>query len=80
MADDEYVMCWIKGTATAKVDLPDWGMKAGDSHTSNSVEVSKFKDGKAIEHWSFVDPAEMMKMMGSMNPGAMTMPADTTKM
>ena len=29
----------------------------------NSVDVSKFKDGKATEHWIFVDPKEMMKMM-----------------
>src|SRR5687768_16137873 len=29
LADDEYVMCWMKGSATAKVDIPEWGMKAG---------------------------------------------------
>jgi predicted ester cyclase len=68
LADDEYVMCWVKGTATAKVDLPDWGMKAGQTHTGNSIEVSKFKDGKVVEHWSFMDPAEMMAMMGGTPP------------
>ncbi len=77
LADDEYVMCWLKGTATAKVDLPDWGMKAGESHGGNSVEVSKFKDGKVVEHWSYVNPTEMMEMM--MKASTMA-PGDTTKM
>ena len=66
LADDEYVMCWMKGTATAKVDIPEWGMKAGDSHTGEAIEVSKYKDGKAIEHWSFTSAAEMMQMMEAM--------------
>jgi predicted SnoaL-like aldol condensation-catalyzing enzyme len=68
VADDEYVMCWVKGGGTAKVDLPEWGMKAGESHTGNSVEVSKFKDGKVTDHWSFVDANEMMQMMTPQPP------------
>jgi hypothetical protein len=28
-----------------------------------SIEVAKFKDGKAVEHWSFMDMQDMMKMM-----------------
>ena len=69
LADDEYVMSWVKGGGTAKVDLPAWGMKAGQSHSSNSVEVSRFKDGKVVEHWSFVDAVEMMQMMsGAQQP------------
>lgn len=70
VADDEYVMCWVKGGGTAKVDMPEWGMKAGESHTGNSVEVSKFKDGKVTEHWSFVDANEMMQMMSGEKPAA----------
>ena len=68
LADDEYVMSWIKGSGTAKADIPEWGMKAGETHTGNSVEVSKFKDGKVVEHWSFMDVNEMMKMMSGMQP------------
>jgi predicted SnoaL-like aldol condensation-catalyzing enzyme len=79
LADDEYVMCWVKGSATAKIDLPEWNMKAGDTHTASSIEVSKFKDGKVVEHWSFMDVVDMSKMMAAMNPNAMPMPADTTK-
>ena len=70
LADDEYVMCWVKGSGTAKVDLPEWGMKAGQSHTGTSIEVSKFKDGKVVEHWSYVDANEMMQMMSGTQPPA----------
>lgn len=70
LADDEYVMTWVKGSATAKEDIPEWGMKAGQSHTSNSVEVSKFIEGKVVEHWSFVDANEMMQMMSGGQPPA----------
>lgn len=70
LADDEYVMCWVKGSATAKVDIPDFGMKAGESHTGESVEVSRFKDGKCVEHWTFMSTADMMKMMSNMMPPA----------
>lgn len=64
LADDEYVMSWVKGSGTAKMDLPEWGMKAGQTHTGNSVEVSKFRDGKVVEHWTFMNAGEMMQMMG----------------
>lgn len=68
LADDEYVMSWLKGSGTAKVDLPEWGMKAGQTHTGESVEVSKFKDGKVVEHWTFMNAAEMMAMMSGTPP------------
>ncbi|HMI79882.1 MAG TPA: ester cyclase [Ferruginibacter sp.] len=67
LADDEYVMSWLHFTGTLKVDQPGMG-KAGDKYDMKAVELAKFKDGKAIEHWSFVEPAEMMKMMGGMQP------------
>ena len=72
LADDEYVMCWVKGSATAKVDIPDWGMKAGQSHTGESIEVSKFKDGKCTDHWTFMSSNEMMEMMKTMQGGPPT--------
>jgi hypothetical protein len=40
----------------------------------NSIELVKFKDGKAIEHWSFMETRDMMKMMAP-PPAAM----DTAK-
>lgn len=68
LADDEYVMSWMKETATAKMDMPEWGMKAGQTSTYSAIEVSRFKDGKSVEHWSFLDMHEMMKMMSGGAP------------
>ena len=74
LADDEYVMSWLRFRGT--VAMEQMGMKKGDSLNMNSMEVAKFnKDGKVIEHWTFVDPAEMAAMMNKM----MSQPAgDTT--
>lgn len=66
MADDEYVFNWSKVTGTMN----------GQKTTMTSVEVSKYKDGKAVEHWIFMDPLEMAKMM---QPQAMP-PGDTMMM
>jgi predicted ester cyclase len=72
LADDDYVMSWMKETSTMKVDF--MGMKAGSTNTFDAIEVSKFKDGKSIEHWGFISWGDMMKMMPP--PPA---PVDTTK-
>jgi predicted SnoaL-like aldol condensation-catalyzing enzyme len=39
-ADDDYVMTWSKVTG----------------RNMTTVDISKFKDGKAVEHWIYVDP------------------------
>ena len=66
MADDEYVMTWQRYAGVLKTD--QMGMKAGEKYNMTALEVSKFKDGKAIEHWTFLESAEMMKMIASMPP------------
>ena len=53
LADDEYVFTWATMTGTMN----------GKAVTMSSVDVSKFKDGKAVEHWVYMDPKEMMQMM-----------------
>lgn len=55
LADDEYVYTWGKMTGTMN----------GKTVTMSSVDVSKFKDGKAVEHWVYMDPKELMEMMPS---------------
>ncbi len=75
LADDEYVMTWQKYSGTLVTD--QMGMKAGDKFSMSAIEVSKFKDGKATEHWSFMQPADMMKMMPP--PTAPKMQTDTAK-
>jgi predicted SnoaL-like aldol condensation-catalyzing enzyme len=76
-ADDEYVMAWLRWTGTLNVPMD--GMPAGPFDMSG-IEVVRFKDGKAVEHWAFMDPAEMMKMMGNMQPPPSTAtPTSTDK-
>jgi predicted SnoaL-like aldol condensation-catalyzing enzyme len=58
VADDEYVFTWGKVTGTM----------GGKTQTMQSVDISKFKDGKAVEHWVFMDPKEVAQMMQSMPP------------
>lgn len=60
VADDEYVFSWMRFTGTS--DGTMGGMPAGP-YDMNAIEVIKFKDGKAIEHWTFMQPTDMMKMM-----------------
>ena len=75
LADDEYVMSWCRYTGTVKMA---WmGLKPGDKIDMKAIEVSKYKDGKAVEHWSFMQPNDMMKMMGTPPP---PMPMHTDSM
>ena len=75
LADDDYAMAWQRYTGTYKKD--GQGHKAGDKYDMKAIEVAKFKDGKATEHWTMMEPGEVMKMMGNMQQPKM--PADTTK-
>lgn len=64
LADDDYVMSWIRQSWTAKMDDPMMGMKAGDHGTMESIEVTKYNgDGKVTDHWGFMSLNDMMKMM-----------------
>jgi predicted ester cyclase len=61
--DGDYNIALIRMTGTTA--KPMMGMPAGTKLDMKSVEVVKVKDGKAIEHWGYMDPKDMMKMMGS---------------
>ena len=60
LADDEYVFSWLRFTGTSGGTMP--GMPAGP-YNMTAIEVIRFKDGKAVEHWGFMEPREMMKFM-----------------
>jgi predicted SnoaL-like aldol condensation-catalyzing enzyme len=64
LADDDYVFSWLRftGTSSGTMDMP-----AGP-YNMTAIEVVRFKDGKAVEHWSFMEPREMMKMMAQQPP------------
>jgi predicted SnoaL-like aldol condensation-catalyzing enzyme len=59
LADDDYVFSWMRWTGTSKgvAGMPD------GPYDMHAMGISKFKDGKITEHWTYVDPMEMMKMM-----------------
>lgn len=68
MADDDYSMSWYKMTGTSDGTM---GMPAGP-FSMNSIDVVRYKDGKAVEHWSFGEIREMMQMMGGTTAPAAT--------
>ncbi|HXB92198.1 MAG TPA: ester cyclase [Puia sp.] len=75
LADDEYVMSWMHFEGNYKT--AGMGHKAGDKFDMKSIEMARFKDGKAVEHWTMMDPNDLMKMMASTQP-QMATPADST--
>ncbi|MFI5153810.1 MAG: ester cyclase [Chitinophagales bacterium] len=75
LADDDYVMSWKHFNGSFKKS--GMGYKAGDKMDVKAIEVGKFKDGKMVEHWTMMEPADVMKMMPA-SPSAPTS-ADSTK-
>lgn len=62
-ANNDYIftLSTFKGTCTDA----SMGMPAGTKMNQKTVDVVKVnKDGKMTEHWGFVDPKDMMSMMG----------------
>lgn len=75
-ANDDYTFQWIRYTGTSKT--ADMGMPPGTKFDMNSVEVLKWKDGKATDHWGFMQPNDVMKMMQQPQQGGMENKMDTT--
>jgi predicted ester cyclase len=66
LADSDYVFQWVRMTGTAA--SADMGVPVGQKFSVATINVSKFKGGKATEHWEFMQPADMMKMMAAPQP------------
>ncbi|MEP6927678.1 MAG: ester cyclase [Ginsengibacter sp.] len=64
VADGDYVYTWVTYTGSSNGTM---GMPKGP-YKMSLIELSKFKDGKAIEHWSFMDSQDMAKMMPPPQP------------
>jgi predicted ester cyclase len=74
-ADDDYVVDWVRYTGTNPT--PMMGMPAGP-YDIKGMEVSRFSNGKAVEHWFFYDNQMVMGWMkGMQGMGANMM--DSTK-
>lgn len=67
LADNDYVFAMMRWTGTSNGQM---GMPKGP-YDMKAMEVVKFKDGLAVEHWSYMQPADVMKMMGAMAPPKM---------
>src|ERR1700730_836417 len=72
LADDDYVFSLMRFTGTSNGAM---GMPKGP-YDMKAIQVVRFKDGKGVEHWEYMETAEMMKMMGQMNKKSS---ADSTK-
>jgi predicted ester cyclase len=75
-ADDEYVVDWVRYTGNNPTAM--MGMPAGP-YDIKGMEVTRFSNGKAVEHWFFDDSqmvAEWMKGMQGMGNNM----SDSTKM
>ena len=59
LADDDYVFSLMRWTGTSNGQM---GMPKGP-YDMKAIEVVRFKDGKGVEHWSYMQPADVMKMM-----------------
>jgi predicted ester cyclase len=68
-ANGDYVFSLTRFTGTNVV--PSMGAPAGTHFDMPFVHLVKFKDGKVSEHWEYMTMADMMKMMGGSNMGAM---------
>ena len=75
VGDNEYVFSLMRVTGTSNGAM---GMPKGP-YDMHQIQVVRFKDGMAVEHWEYEQPVEMMKMMGQMKPMDNKMSADTTK-
>ncbi len=71
LGNESHVFQWLRFTGTSDGKM---GMPAGP-YDFTEIELVRFQDGKAVEHWALVEPRVMMKMMPM--PG---MPADTSKL
>ncbi len=72
-ANDDYVMSWYRFSGTSDGSM---GMPKGP-YDFPAIEMVKFnKDSKAIEHWEYMEPRVMMKMMP---PPQMENKTDSTK-
>ena len=59
-ADKDYVSSWITFTGTNSTAMP--GLPAGPYDWS-TIELTRYKDGKLIEHWGFMEIQSVIKMM-----------------
>jgi len=58
LGDDDYVFTWMRFTGTSDGTIMHVG-----PYNMTGMQVVRCEDGKIVEHWEFMEPREMMKMM-----------------
>jgi predicted SnoaL-like aldol condensation-catalyzing enzyme len=58
LADDNYVMAWMHYTGTS-----DGKMMPPGPFDMDAIETTRFENGKAVEHWGFMESQDMAKFM-----------------
>ena len=58
-ADDEYAVFWMRfiGNSNGRMGIPT------GPFDMTTIQVVRFKDGRAVEHWNYMDMKQMMQMM-----------------
>jgi predicted SnoaL-like aldol condensation-catalyzing enzyme len=59
LGDNDYVFSLLRWTGISNGQM---GMPKGP-YDMKAIEVVRFKDGKAVEHWSYMQPQDVMKMV-----------------
>jgi|KBSSwiS6_1023812.scaffolds.fasta_scaffold77455_1 Uncharacterized protein conserved in bacteria len=75
-ADNDYVSSWMRFTGTNNTPMP--GFPAGP-YDWNTIELMRYKDGKLVEHWGFMEIQSVMKMMQSADATTDPMPDSTAR-
>jgi predicted SnoaL-like aldol condensation-catalyzing enzyme len=65
LADGDYVMSWMQFRGTGD---GQGGTTSGDFNVSG-VEIIRFKNGKAVEHWEAMDIRDVYKMTQKLTAG-----------
>jgi predicted ester cyclase len=79
-ASGDYVYTWSKMSGTA-LDS-SMGFPPNQPFNVTGVDIVKFRDGKAVEHWGFLDMKDVAAMRAQMMPNATTVKltmGDTSK-
>lgn len=69
-ASGDYVYTWTKMTGTALDST--MGFPPNQPFSISGVDIIKFRDGKAVEHWATIDQKDLMLMRAQQMPNATT--------
>lgn len=75
LADNEYVMSWVQFSGTGD---GQGGTMQGDFDV-RGVQITKFKNGKATEHWEAMDMRDVSKMINKIDAGQNGSASDSTQ-